>query len=66
MVIKFLVSQTRPQLVFVRSYIMIIIIIIMSLIDSEKDNGDKIDDRMLADRLLLQFKSSWEVHRNKE
>ena len=32
-------------------------------IDSEKHNGDEIDDRMLADRLLLQFKSSWEVHR---
>ena len=29
--------------------------------DSEKHNGDEIDDRMLADRLLLQFKSSWEV-----
>ena len=36
--------------------IIIIIIIIMSFtakIDSEKHNGDEIDDRMLTDRLLL-------------
>ena len=28
-------------------------------IGSEKHNGDEIDGRMLADRLLLWFKSSW-------
>ena len=36
-----------------------------SKIGSEKHNGDEINDKKLADRLLLLFKSSWEVHRNK-
>ena len=46
-------QQTRLDYIKV---IIIIIIIIMSFtakIGSEKHNGDKIDGRMLADRLLL-------------
>ena len=47
---------SRKTVSFSHSKLYIIIIIIMSFtakIDSEKLNDDEIDDRMLADRLLL-------------
>ena len=53
---------------FAHEIIIIIIIFIVSFaakIGNEKHDGDEMNDKNLADRLLLLFKSSWEVHRNK-
>ena len=49
---------TKPRSALLRSAILMSF---TAKTDSEKHNGDEVDDRMLADRLLLQFKSSWEV-----
>ena len=40
-------------IVLIKNFLIIIIIIFTAKIGSEKHNGDEIDDRMLADRLLL-------------